>query len=376
MTASSGPRRTPLHALHVAAGARMVDFAGWDMPVQYAGVIEEHIAVRRCAGLFDVSHMGEIVVRGPSALEALQRLTCNDASRLSPGMAQYSALTTEAGTPVDDVLVYRLAPQEFLLVVNAANDAKDVAWVRERLPRGAEAEHASERFAQIALQGPSAEAILAAATPARVGALASFRFLGAEVAGVPSIVARTGYTGEDGFEIYCAPGGAEAIWQALTAAGKGHGLQPAGLGARDTLRLEACLPLYGQDIDETTSLLEAGLGFIVRLDKGDFLGREALARQKEHGVPRRLAGFEMVERGVARHGYPVAAGGDPAGQVTSGTYAPFLRKNIGLVYLPAALAREGQELDVIIRARPVRARVVRTPFYKRPKPVPRGAGGA
>ncbi len=346
----------------------MVAFAGWDMPVQYTGVIEEHLAVRRQAGLFDVSHMGEIAIRGRAALEAVQRLTCNDASRLSDGQAQYSALTTERGTPVDDLLVHRIAADDFLLCVNAANDEKDFAWIRERLPPGAEAVHLSDEFAQIALQGPLAEEILATLTPARLASLRPFTFTRDAAAGRDALIARTGYTGEDGFELYCAPGDAAAIWTAIVESGGPRGLQPAGLGARDTLRLEACLPLYGNDIDETTGLLEAGLGFIVKLDKGDFVGRDALLRMKREGIPRRLAGFVMDDRAVARHGYPVALDGGVVGSVTSGTYAPFLRRNIGLAYLPAGQAGEGRELDVIIRSRPARARVVRTPFYRRGRP--------
>jgi aminomethyltransferase len=369
---STSLRRTPLHARHLAADARLVDFAGWDMPVQYRGVIEEHLAVRQRAGLFDVSHMGEILVTGPSALEAVQRLTSNDASRLRDGQAQYSALTTERGTPVDDILVYRLAADRYLLVVNAANDDKDFAWVAERMPSGARAEHASDRYAQLALQGPRAAAILARLTKAPVEELPSFSFVEHTVAGRRALVARTGYTGEDGFEIYGDPTDAPALWDALLEAGRPESIEPCGLGARDTLRLEACLMLYGQDIDDTTTLLEAGLGFIVKLDKGDFIGRDALARQKQEGPARRLVGFEMVERGIARHGYPVAVEGRNAGEVASGTYGPFIRRNVGLTYLPTSLAREGQDIDVIIRARPVKARVVRTPFYRRPK----GAGGA
>jgi aminomethyltransferase len=365
-------RRTPLHAQHVEAGARLVDFAGWEMPVQYHGVIEEHLNVRQRAGLFDVSHMGEILITGHAALQAVQHLTSNDASRLLDGQAQYSALTTERGTPVDDILVYRLAADRYLLVVNAANDEKDFAWVTSHLLAGAHAEHASDRYAQIALQGPASPAVLARLTSDPVQALASFAFLQGQVAGRKALVARTGYTGEDGYEIYCAPDDAPAIWNALLESGQPEGVQPAGLGARDTLRLEACLALYGQDIDESTTLLEAGLGFIVKLDKGDFLGREALARQKQEGVPRKLSGFEMVDRGVARHGYPVALDGRPLGEVASGTYGPFVRRNVGLTYLPSALAKEGQEFDVIIRARPVRARVVRTPFYRRPRAAANG----
>jgi len=357
--------RTPLHAAHVAAGARLVDFAGWDMPVQYAGVIEEHLAVRQRAGIFDVSHMGEIEVRGARALEVVQLLTSNDASRLEDGRAQYSAILTERGTPVDDILVYRLASDRFLLCVNASNDRKDFEWLRERAGGKADVLHVSADYAQIALQGPLAAEILGHATPAAVAGLPSFAFVMGRVAGHESLISRTGYTGEDGFEIYCKPAAAASIWDALVQAGKPQGLEPAGLGARDTLRLEASLALYGNDIDDTTTLFEAGLDFIVRLEKGDFLGRDALRAQKQQGIARRLTGFEMLDRGIARHGYPASVDGEPSGVVCSGTYAPFLRKNIGMVYLPTKRAVEGQEFDITIRAKPVRARVVKMPFYRR-----------
>ena len=365
MTTSTGLRKTPLNSIHKALDARLVDFAGWEMPVQYRGVIEEHLAVRRCAGLFDVSHMGEIVIRGTGALEAVQRLTPNDASQLRDGEAQYSALTNEKGAPVDDVMVHRVAADEFFLCVNAANDDKDYAWIRDHLPPGVTAEHVSDHYALLALQGPRAAAILSSLTPPAVPALSAFAFTDDRVAGRPARIARTGYTGEDGFEIYCDPQDVGAIWEALLDRGRGEGLEPVGLGARDTLRLEACLRLYGNDMTETTTLLEAGLGWLVKLEKGDFIGRDALARQKKEGLTRRLAGFEMVERGVARHGYPASVRGAIAGEVTSGTYAPYLRKNLGLAYLPADSAAIGSEFDIIIRAKPVRARVVRTPFYRR-----------
>jgi aminomethyltransferase len=349
----------------MALDARLVEFAGWEMPVQYRGVIEEHLAVRKCAGLFDVSHMGEISIRGPRALDAVQRLTSNDAARLADGQAQYSALTTPKGSPVDDIIVYRFAADRFFLCVNAANDDKDFTWIQEHMPAGAKAEHVSDQYAQMALQGPRAQVILSALTDAPLTALSSFSFTEAPVAGRKAVIARTGYTGEDGFEIYCAPHDAPHVWEALLEKGQPVGLQPAGLAARDTLRLEACMALYGNDIDETTTLLEAGLGFIVKLEKGDFIGRQALLDQKREGLGRKLVGFEMVERGVARHGYPVSIGGERAGQVTSGTYAPYVRKNVGLAYLPSRATAPGSEFDVMIRAKPVRARVIRTPFYKR-----------
>jgi aminomethyltransferase len=369
LEASPNLKKTPLHEIHRQCGARLVEFAGWDMPVQYAGVIEEHLAVRKHAGLFDVSHMGEIIIRGPGALAAVQRLTSNDASRLKDGLAQYSALTTELGTPVDDILVHRIAADQFLLCVNAANDDKDFAWISEHLTQGAEVDHASDRYAQLALQGPAAQTILATLTSAALSGMPAFSFTHDRVAGKTALIARTGYTGEDGFEIYCAPADAPAIWEALMDRGRPHGLEPVGLGARDTLRLEACLSLYGNDIDDTTTLLEAGLNFIVKLDKGDFIGRDALVRQKQEGLKRRLVGFHMVDRGVARHGYPVLCGGREAGQVTSGTYAPYLRKNLGLAYLPIEHAAQGREFDVVIRAKPVHAIVAPTPFYKRPRPI-------
>jgi aminomethyltransferase len=370
---SAPPRRTPLNATHRSLGAKMVDFAGWDMPVQYHGVVEEHLAVRTHAGLFDVSHMGEIEIRGASALDAVQRLTCNDAAKLSPGLAQYSAFTTERGTFVDDIIVYCMAPDRYFICVNAGNTPKDFAWVRSHLTPGAEAFNRSEEFAQIALQGPEAAAILRGVAESDVDSMKSFSFVEAPVAGISCLIARTGYTGEDGFEMYCASSRAAELWDTLMAVGAPFGLIPCGLGARDTLRLEACLMLYGNDIDDSTSVLEAGLNFILKLNKGEFIGRETLLRQKEAGTTRKLVAFEMVERGVARHGYPVAIDGVEAGQVTSGTFVPFLKKNLGMAYLPSPAAREGREFDVMIRGKATRARVVKSPHYKRQS---RTAGGS
>ncbi len=358
-------KRTPLNAVHLEAGGKMVGFAGWEMPVQYDGVIEEHLAVRSRVGLFDVSHMGEIEVRGPKALDSLQRLTCNDVSRLAAGRAQYSALTTEKGTIIDDVIVYRRAEDLFLVVVNAANEEKDFAWVAANMIPGAEAANTSSEYAQIAIQGPDAFTILTGLAEADLEPIRPFAFVEAPVAGIRCIIARTGYTGEDGFELYCSPGPAPELWQTLIAAGAPFGITPCGLGARDTLRLEACLMLYGQDIDETTSVLEAGLGFILKLDKGPFIGREALQRQKEKGLARRLCAFEMIERGIPRHGYAVRHGGGEAGHVTSGTHGPSVKKAIGMAYVPVAAGKEGAEFDVVIRGREARARVVKPPFYRR-----------
>jgi aminomethyltransferase len=347
----------------------MVPFGGWDMPVEYSGLIAEHNAVRTAAGLFDVSHMGQFEVEGEGALAFLQRVSANNVARLVDGQAQYSALPMHTGCPVDDIIVYRRAERRYLVVVNAANVEKDWNWLLAQKPSGCGLHDLSDQFALLALQGPKAEAILQGLTPIDVKQLAFYRFAEGTVQGVEAIVARTGYTGEDGFEIFVAPDAASALWRRIVEAGQPHGLLPAGLGARDTLRLEARMMLYGNDMDETTSLIEAGLGWIVSLDdaKGAFNGRAALAGQKANGAPRRLVGFEMAERGIPRHGYPVFLGDETQGAVTSGTYAPFLKKSIGLCYLPAARSGVGTELAVEIRGRRTAARVVATPFYKRPR---------
>jgi len=365
--AATPVRKTPLNALFRAMGARLVDFAGWEMPVQFTSVIDEHMAVRSAAGLFDVSHMGEVEVEGKDALALVQRVTCNDAGRLAIGQAQYSILTTEKGTFVDDILVYRRAESRFLLVVNAGNTDKDFAWVARHAKGDVQVVNASARWAQLAIQGPRAASILAPLCKADLRAVASYRFTECEVLGARSIVSRTGYTGEDGFEIYGPPEAAAGLFQALLDAGKGHGLLPCGLGARDTLRLEARLPLYGNDIDETTTVLEAGLQWVVKSAKGEFIGREALQREQRDGSRRALVGFEMVDRGIARHGYPVRHEGREIGQVTSGTYGPFVKKNIGLAYVPKDRSAVGARLSIQIRERDTAAVVVPTPFYKRPR---------
>src|SRR5262245_49379821 len=298
---SSGVRKTPLHALIEASGARLIDFAGWEMPVQFSSVNEEHLAVRERAGLFDVSHMGEIAVRGKDSLSLLQHLTPNDVARLEVGQAQYTALLTPRATFVDDVLIYRIEDDAYLLCVNAANTEKDFRYVREDARGRATVEDVSAEYAQLAIQGPRAASILARVAGAAVERLPSYRFIAPTLNGAPALISRTGYTGEDGFEIYAAPSAATGIWESLMKEGRGEGLIPCGLGARDTLRLEARLPLYGNDIDETVTPLEAGLSFIVKLDKGEFLGSAILKRQREEGVPRRLVGFELTERGIPRH---------------------------------------------------------------------------
>ena len=366
-TTPTGLKRTPLYERQGAQGARMVAFGGWELPLEYAGIAAEHRAVRERAGLFDVSHMGEVEIAGGDALAAVQRICCNDAAALEVGQAQYSALTTHEGTFVDDLLVYRLAADHFLLVVNAANVDTDCAWIREEIrPAGdAVAVNASSRYALLALQGPAAEGILQPLTGVELADLRYYWFANGEVAGVRATISRTGYTGEDGFELFVAPQAARRVWDALLDAGASAGLQPAGLGARDTLRLEAAMRLFGSEMDGTTTVLEAGLGWIVDWDKGAFNGREALAGQKQAGLARRLAGFEMLDRGIARHGYDVLIGGERVGRVTSGTHTPFLDKAIGMAYVPVEAAGPGSEIAVDIRGRQRRARVVRMPFYRR-----------
>jgi aminomethyltransferase len=349
----------------------MVDFGGWEMPVEYTGITDEHVAVRTRAGVFDVSHMGQIELAGADALAAVQALTSNDASRLAVGQAQYSALTTEAGTFVDDILVYRLAANHFLLVVNAANAQKDYAWISARVSaRGGDvaAVDTSARYALIALQGPASLPILRELTTIELEGMRYYWFGAGEVAGVRATVSRTGYTGEDGFEIFVPPGQAPRVWQALLQAGAAYDIRPCGLGARDTLRLEACMRLYGNEMDETVSVLEAGLEWIVAWQKPDFPGAAPLRAQKAAGVTRRLVAFEMIDRAIARHGHPVVADGAPVGVVTSGTQTPTVKKAIGMAMVPVALTAVGSELQIDVRGRCVRARVVPEPFYKRPRP--------
>jgi aminomethyltransferase len=350
----------------------MVAFGGWDMPLEYTGITQEHLAVRRSAGLFDVSHMGELEVAGKDALAAMQALCSNDASKLRPGQAQYSALLTEQGTFVDDLVVYRLRTDHFLLVVNAANIVKDYTWIAERIAGHGDAVvmDASSRYALLSVQGPSASRIVQPLTGVDLSSMASYTFAHGEVANVRGTISRTGYTGEDGFEIFVPPQQADRVWQALLASDAGA-LVPCGLGARDTLRLEAGLRLYGNDIDETTTALEAGLGWIVGWNKGGFVGAEALRAEKASGARRRLSGFELLDPGIARQGYAVyagsaAAGNGSVGTVTSGTQTPTLKKSIGMAYLPRPDAATGSEFEIDIRGRRARARVMPMPFYKRP----------
>jgi len=346
----------------------MVDFAGWNLPVQFSGVIEEHTAVRSAVGMFDVSHMGEVSVRGAAALAFLQYVTCNDVARLRPGRAQYTALTTPEGTFVDDLLVYMLNESDYLLVVNAANTPKDLQWLGTQAGAfDVAVEDRSSSWAQIAVQGPRALETVQPLAGVELGGVKYYRFVETEVCGTRCIVSRTGYTGEDGFELYTPADAAEKIWTALFESGGPLGVLPVGLAARDTLRLEARFALYGNDIDDRTTVVEADLSWIVKIDKGEFLGREVLAGQLERGVERKLVGFEMCGRAVARQGYPALLDGRPVGRVTSGTHSPTLRKNIGLAYLPHESTPPGTEFAVEIRGRQHPAVVVPTPFYKRPK---------
>ncbi|HEX5735001.1 MAG TPA: glycine cleavage system aminomethyltransferase GcvT [Blastocatellia bacterium] len=359
-------KRTPLYEAHVSLGARMVDFVGWEMPVQYAGPIPEHMAVREAAGLFDVSHMGEIEVIGPGALALIQRLTTNDAAKLADNQVQYSMLTNESAGVIDDLLVYRINAEYFLLVVNASNTEKDFEWIKGHAdPAHAEVHNLSMGYALMALQGPRAERILQDLSDHMLDRIPYYWSQRVRVDGLDCRVSRTGYTGEDGFEIFCDPKDARHIWNRLLVTGHDRGLVPCGLAARNTTRLEAAYRLHGNDMDETTTPLEAGLGWTVKLAKGDFTGREVLERQKAEGLRRKLVGFEMLDRAPARDGYPVLINGVEVGVVTSGSPAPYLKKNIGLAYLPIEHTAIGTEFSIAVRGRQIAARVVETPFYKR-----------
>jgi len=353
-------------------GAKMVDFGGWDMPVQYSGVLEEHHAVRQSVGLFDVSHMGEIEIRGPEALKLVNWVTTNDASKLEAGQAQYSALLYRPGGFVDDILVHKISADHFFLCVNASNQDDDYRHIAASAlldgPSDAELQNAGDRYAQLAVQGPRALETLQKLTPVELASIRYYHFVDGAVAGAAARIARTGYTGEDGFEIYIAPSEAVRLWEEILAAGAEFGIKPCGLGARNTLRLEAGMALYGHEIDASITPWEAGLGWIMKPGKGDFLGREALIKQKDRGIARQLMGFEMTGRGVARDGYEVYVDGAPAGWVTSGGPSPTLNKNIGFCYLPSALAQTGRAIHIMVRDVPIPAITVPTPFYSRRKP--------
>ncbi len=363
-------RRTPLCDTHSSLNAKLVEFGGWHMPVQYAGILQEHNAVRTAAGLFDVSHMGEIEIRGSEAGKLVDYVSTNNAAKLKVGQAHYSALLYEHGGFVDDILVHKVSEDHFFICVNASNQWKDfehIELIRLQGRINAEVDFASERYAQLAIQGPKALSILQNLTATDLSAIKYYWFMDGEVSGVPARLARTGYTGEDGFEVYIAPSAAQPVWNAILAAGKEFGIQPCGLGARNTLRLEAKMALYGHEITATTNPWEADLAWVVKMDKGPFVGRQALEKAREEGVTRKLVGFEMKGRGIGRDGYEVWIEGKPAGWVTSGGPSPTLNKNIGLCYLPVEAAIPGVDIQIIIRNSPVDAVTVATPFYKRAK---------
>jgi len=359
-------RKTALHSTHRRLGAKMVNFGGWDMPLEYSGILSEHEAVRTRAGLFDVSHMGEIEIRGAGALELVQKVSCNNAAKLAVGQAHYSGLMTERGTFVDDLLVHKISDTHYLLCVNAGNQDQDYQHIAAHNSFDAKVENTGPRYSQLAIQGPKAKEILQSLTASPLDSIRYYHFIYGKVDGVDCLIARTGYTGEDGFEIYFDPQYSEKLWDELLKAGAPAGLLPCGLGARNTLRMEAGMCLYGHEIDETTTPLEAGLGWICKLDKGEFLGSSVLREQQRCGIDRRLIGFEMLDKRIGRDGYPVLIEGREAGRVTSGGPAPFLKKNIGMAYVPSATGAVGTSLEVSIRGQAVPARVVALPFYKRP----------
>jgi len=360
-------KTTPLKATHRRLGAKMIAFGGWDMPVQYASLLEEHHAVRQRVGLFDVSHMGEIEIRGPEALDLVNYVTTNDAAKLRSGQAQYSGLLYEHGGFVDDILVHKVADGHYFLCVNASNQDKDYAHIAAHNRFEATVENASARYAQLAIQGPRALDTLQKLAGIALAPMRYYHFADSTVSGAQARIARTGYTGEDGFEIYISPADAVRLWDEILAAGAEFGIKPCGLGARNTLRLEAAMALYDHEIHASITAWEANLDWIVKMNKGNFIGRDALDRQKQRGITRRLVGFEMTGRGIGRDGYEVCIEGRGAGWVTSGGPSPTLSKNIGLCYLPCADAEPGRKIQVMVRGVPVDALTVSTPFYKRTK---------
>jgi aminomethyltransferase len=364
-TSTSTIKKTGLYDTHLALGAKMVEFAGYWMPVQYRGIIEEHRKVRSAAGVFDVSHMGEFEFRGRAAGEFLQRMTINDVSTLQEFQAQYSALCYPDGGIADDIIVYRW-PDRYLLVVNASNLEKDFNWLSQHATPEAGLANISDEISLLAVQGRYAQPTLQKIVNVDLAKIKYYWFVSGEIGGVPAFISRTGYTGEDGFEVGFAAPHSEKVWNAIFEAGKEFGIEPIGLGARDTLRVEMKYCLYGNDIDQTTTPLEAGLGWITKLDKGDFIGREALLKMKANGIPRKLVGFELEGKNIARHGYPILKDGVQVGHVTSGTFSPSLEKSIGLGYVASEHAAVGTELSIDIRSRQAKGRIVATPFYQRP----------
>jgi len=360
-------RKTALNATHRKMGARMTPFGGWDMPVEYSGIVSEHMAVRQQAGLFDVSHMGRVEVEGRGAQSLLQMLSSNDVAKLKDGQAQYTALMNERGGIVDDFLIHKVGEEKYFLCNNAARREADLAWIASHNQSGVAVRNISDETSQLAIQGPRSIAILQPLVSVDLSAIRYYWFMRGEVMGIPAWIARTGYTGEDGFELYIPAAETERLWQALLDAGKSEGILPCGLGARNTLRLEAGMLLYGHDMNEETTPLEVGLGWITKLDKGEFLGCDVLERQKKEGVVRKLAGFRMIDRAIARDDAPVYKDGQLVGKVTSGSYVPYLKQNIGLAFLPKALAQVGERIAIQIRGTMAAAEVVPTPLYRRPK---------
>lgn len=359
-------KKTPLYEIHQKLKGKIIEFGGWALPVQYSGVLEEHKSVRNAAGLFDVSHMGEITVKGTEAEKYIQKLITNDISKLKDNQIVYTPMCYPHGGVVDDLLVYKFNDRQYLLVVNAANIEKDYQWMQENLEEKVVLENISDKMAQLALQGPKSEAILQKLTKTLLADIPFYTFLdNIELDGVKALVSRTGYTGEDGFEIYVSPEAAPGLWMKLLNAGEKEGLIPAGLGARDTLRFEAALPLYGQEISQDISPLEARLGIFVKLDKDIFIGKEALAKQKEQGPARKLVGLEMIDRGIPRHNYRVQFNNEDIGFITTGSYSPTLNKNIGLALIESEHAQIDKEIDVIIREKAVKARIIKLPFYQK-----------
>lgn len=359
-------KKTPLYEKHIQLKGKMIDFGGWSLPVEYTGIIPEHEAVRTKAGIFDVSHMGEITVKGEDSEKYLQMLLTNDISLLNNNQIAYTAMCYPHGGVVDDLLVYKYSNTDYLLVVNASNTEKDYQWMKENIFGNTEILNVSENYAQLALQGPLAEAILQKLTSKNLNEIEFYYFSdNVKVGNIEALVSRTGYTGEDGFELYFAYDKAEEMWDLILEAGKDEGLIPAGLGARDTLRFEASLPLYGHELNENITPLEAGLGFFVKLNKENFIGKEALARQKSEGLKRRIVGFEMIDRGIPRNNYEVYKEGEKIGYVTTGSFSPTLKKNIGLALIDSAYSKEGTEIEILIRNKNSKAKVIKKPFYSK-----------
>lgn len=359
-------KKTPLYEKHIQLKGKMIDFGGWSLPVEYTGIIPEHEAVRTKAGIFDVSHMGEITVKGEDSEKYLQMLLTNDISLLNNNQIAYTTMCYPHGGVVDDLLVYKYSNTDYLLVVNASNTEKDYQWMKENIFGNTEILNVSENYAQLALQGPLAEAILQKLTRKNLNEIEFYYFSdNVKIGNIEALVSRTGYTGEDGFELYFAYDKAEEMWDMILEAGKDEGLIPAGLGARDTLRFEASLPLYGHELDENITPLEAGLGFFVKLNKENFIGKEALAKQKSEGLQRKIVGFEMIDRGIPRNNYEVYAEGKKIGYVTTGSFSPTLKKNIGLALINSAYSKEGTEIEILIRNKNSKAKVIKKPFYSK-----------